>query len=225
MRKTELLSESLVLGGSVALVFGIGYLDFISGWELGFFVFYFLPIAIVAWKLGFGKSYAIATLCTVIWFVTDWTAAQHYSIYYVYWNTFIHLIAYIVIAYSVAKIRTLIDLEKETSRQLQKARDSLEVKLEERTRDLKKIHLQLAVKEKMASVGQLAAGIAHELNNPMSFVATNFSTLQEDIGAFRDVVSFYREILETLHKKGMIDESLFREIKSREDAVALNVTG
>ncbi|MBN1806092.1 MAG: PAS domain S-box protein [Sedimentisphaerales bacterium] len=43
---------------------------------------------------------------------------------------------------------------------------------------LKELHTQLVQSEKLASIGQLAAGVAHEINNPIGFVAGNFQALE-----------------------------------------------
>jgi len=43
--------------------------------------------------------------------------------------------------------------------------------------ELQNTHLQLLQQEKMASIGQLAAGVAHEINNPMGFITSNLGTL------------------------------------------------
>ncbi|WP_226377723.1 PAS domain S-box protein [Citrifermentans bremense] len=43
--------------------------------------------------------------------------------------------------------------------------------------ELKATHSQLLQQEKMASIGQLAAGVAHEINNPVGFISSNLSTL------------------------------------------------
>ena len=45
--------------------------------------------------------------------------------------------------------------------------------------DLKNAHSQLLQQEKMASIGQLAAGVAHEINNPMGFITSNLGTLNK----------------------------------------------
>ncbi|MBE0603843.1 MAG: PAS domain-containing protein, partial [Deltaproteobacteria bacterium] len=44
-------------------------------------------------------------------------------------------------------------------------------------RDLKRSQAQILQQEKMASIGQLAAGVAHEINNPMGFISSNLRTL------------------------------------------------
>ena len=63
------------------------------------------------------------------------------------------------------------------SRQLQEANDSLESKVRERTSDLENAQEQLILAEKMASIGQLVAGIAHEINTPIgnSITALSFN--------------------------------------------------
>lgn len=45
--------------------------------------------------------------------------------------------------------------------------------------DLKKVHDQMVQQEKMASLGQLAAGVAHEINNPAGFVNSNIGSLEK----------------------------------------------
>ncbi|QBE62313.1 ATP-binding protein [Pseudoduganella lutea] len=56
---------------------------------------------------------------------------------------------------------------------------------------LREAHEQLLQSEKMASIGQLAAGIAHEINNPIGFVNSNMGTLQGYVGALLDLIDAY----------------------------------
>ncbi|MDI6789849.1 MAG: ATP-binding protein [Thermodesulfobacteriota bacterium] len=54
--------------------------------------------------------------------------------------------------------------------------ESLEVKVAEKTAELKEAYVKLLQADKMASIGQLAAGIAHEINNPLAFIKSNINT-------------------------------------------------
>ena len=84
------------------------------------------------------------------------------------------------------------------ARELQVLYADLEAKVEDRTRMLKETQDQLIQSEKMASIGQLAAGVAHEINNPMAFV----------IGTI-DVLGQYWESLSVLLKKyAALEEAL-----------------
>ncbi|MBK9122722.1 MAG: response regulator [Chloroflexi bacterium] len=63
----------------------------------------------------------------------------------------------------------------------------LEQKVEERTRELQSAQSQLIQAEKLASVGRLAAGIAHEINNPLLPIKINLEGILEDIQLRRPV--------------------------------------
>ena len=73
--------------------------------------------------------------------------------------------------------------EIERARDVQAANDKLEKangRLQESLRDLRETQAQLVQSEKLASLGQLTAGIAHEIKNPLNFV-TNFADLSVDL--------------------------------------------
>jgi signal transduction histidine kinase len=60
-------------------------------------------------------------------------------------------------------------------------------------KDLKDAEGQLVESEKMAALGQLTAGIAHEINNPINFVTSNVAPLQRDIDILLDVIKDIEE--------------------------------
>jgi two-component system, NtrC family, sensor kinase len=62
--------------------------------------------------------------------------------------------------------------------------------LEKTLVDMKLMQGSLVQSEKMASLGQLSAGIAHEINNPLAFVSSNFNRLKE---YFQDTVELLRK--------------------------------
>ncbi|MFZ6645312.1 ATP-binding protein [Undibacterium sp. TJN25] len=61
-------------------------------------------------------------------------------------------------------------------------------------RRLQEAHEQLLQSEKMASVGQLAAGIAHEINNPVGFVNSNMGSLQNYMQTLFGLIAQYEQL-------------------------------
>ncbi len=79
---------------------------------------------------------------------------------------------------------------------------------------------QLIQSEKMASVGQLSAGIAHEINNPISFITSNLGTMNEYVNDLSLLITEYRDFVrmvdvddEYLQKKHMALTTLEEEIE------------
>ena len=67
---------------------------------------------------------------------------------------------------------------------------------------------QLLQSEKMASIGQLAAGVAHEINNPIGYVGSNLGTLQDYATALLALVDKYHEALFSADPAGHREELL-----------------
>src|SRR5262249_982838 len=68
----------------------------------------------------------------------------------------------------------------------------LERTLADQTRAFREGQAALVQREKLASLGQLAAGVAHEINNPIAYVSNNLTVLQRDVRAALDVLNTYR---------------------------------
>ena len=86
-----------------------------------------------------------------------------------------------------------IHLEKEVkvrTAELQQANTDLK----ETLKQLKMAQAKLVDSEKMASLGQLTAGVAHEINNPINFVASNVKPLELDINDIFEVLNRYENI-------------------------------
>jgi signal transduction histidine kinase len=70
-------------------------------------------------------------------------------------------------------------------------RAAVEAELTALNEQLSMAQAQLLQSEKLASIGQLAAGVAHEINNPISFVFSNFGTLQTYVASLLRVLARY----------------------------------
>ncbi|MDF2572499.1 MAG: sensor signal transduction histidine kinase, partial [Sporomusa sp.] len=68
--------------------------------------------------------------------------------------------------------------------------------IKEALANLKQTQLSLVQQEKLAGIGQLAAGVAHEINNPLGFVLSNFDSLKQHLIKIKDVYNKYRELKE-----------------------------
>lgn len=113
---------------------------------------------------------------------------------------------------------------RENERLIREQNELLEIKIQERTHELKianetlegtlknlqEAQTQLVESEKMASLGQLTAGVAHEINNPINFVTSNVKPLKRDVEMVWDAFSFienivYSEDLSITDKKQKIE--------------------
>ncbi len=84
------------------------------------------------------------------------------------------------------------------------------IELEDAYAELKATQAKLLHQEKMASIGQLAAGVAHEINNPMGFIISNLSTLGRYVDRIVRYIDLQSEFVE-LHSNSADKERLDEE--------------
>lgn len=130
----------------------------------------------------------------------------------------------------------MLDLLHERNAEIQRAADNLEQQVEERTRELKlknnhlknslellhKTRSQLVMAEKFSALGELTAGIAHEINNPTAVILGNMDIVIEELNGMTDpVTTEVGLIYEQVYRIRNIVEKLLKY--SRASPVSLNL--
>ncbi|MBL1198809.1 MAG: hybrid sensor histidine kinase/response regulator [Nostoc sp. GBBB01] len=77
--------------------------------------------------------------------------------------------------------------------QLKQLTESLEQQVSDRTKALQQAQVQLVQQEKLSTLGELVAGIGHEINNPVNFISSNIPPLQEYIEAITELLLVYQQ--------------------------------
>jgi PAS domain S-box-containing protein len=114
------------------------------------------------------------------------------------------------------------------NREIEANRQDIEValaKLEKAHEDLKASQLKILQQEKMASIGQLAAGVAHELNNPMSFISSNLGTLDKYVHRLIDFIGTQSGIIESFNNNAAIKKADEKSKELKLDFVINDING
>jgi hypothetical protein len=89
----------------------IGWLDYLTGPEVSFFVFYFLPLAFVGWYTTRKVAVGLSCVAAAIWFVVDHFLDERiYTLWLVqYWNALVRLMAFLIVALAFWYIQTQLE--------------------------------------------------------------------------------------------------------------------
>lgn len=115
-------------------------------------------------------------------------------------------------------IRKNIELE-ETNRIIEENRKKLEVAHEK----LKISQIKIIHQEKMASIGQLAAGVAHEINNPAGFISGNLRALDKYVNKFTDFIKAQSGIINGNNSREAIEELNIKKRKLKIDYITEDI--
>ncbi len=111
---------------SLCILLLIGWLDYITGYEFGFFIFYFIPVSIAAWFAGKKPGLVIAFASAVCWYLSDLYTHHPYSrAYFIYWEMFMRLISFLTTALTISRIRQMLVNEIRLNEALQQALSEL----------------------------------------------------------------------------------------------------
>ena len=106
----------------------LGWVDWHTGYEFNFFLFYFLPVSVSAWFVGLGPSVIMALFSALVWFGADYLSAHAYSSpIYAVWNTTVRLGAFLAIGWSISRMRHALDRERHVTETLRRALSEIKV--------------------------------------------------------------------------------------------------
>ena len=98
-------SPSKILWVSFLFILLIAGVDYLTGDELSFSIFYLLPVILSAWYVSYAYSYTVSVMSAIAWFLIDHTSGDKYSYFVIpYWNAFVRFGFFIVVASLIRRL-------------------------------------------------------------------------------------------------------------------------
>jgi len=160
-------TTSIAIG--LVLIAGIAALDYATGYEISFSVFYLFPILFVAWRLGLAAGLAFSLLGGVVWLVVDQLSGTPYATpVYAYWNAFVRTSLFVIVVYLAANWqrlhRGLENLVEERTAELSALVEKLEAEVRERERSEERFVKIFRSSPDPVAISRLADGEIVEVN-------------------------------------------------------------
>lgn len=116
--RIEKFPKYLLFLVSLALVIFIGFLDYISGTDLSFYIFYVFPVLFSVWFAGKQYGFLITLFCFAAWyFDTFYKRLLEQNFWILFWNITVEFLFFVVVIFSVAALKKAIKKREELERQ------------------------------------------------------------------------------------------------------------
>src|SRR5271169_3340971 len=100
------LSAILRIATVFCLILLIGFVDYVTGFEISLSVFYLIPIFIATWHISRGFGFFVAVISSIAWFLSDHFAGHVYSnTMFAYWNVTVQLAFFVFSALLLSRLR------------------------------------------------------------------------------------------------------------------------
>jgi diguanylate cyclase (GGDEF)-like protein len=109
----ETLKRGWLITIATVIVFILGFIDYVTGFELSFSFFYLLPVTMVAWATGKKTGLAFSVLCASVWLISDLFSGESFTNLFVgVWNTLIRFGFYAVVTILLAELHHALEEER-----------------------------------------------------------------------------------------------------------------
>jgi len=109
----EVYSKGSIVVWAIAITFGLGFIDFITGFELSFSFFYLIPVSMVAWAVNKNTGLVISVISSIVWLTSNLLSGRVYSSVAIgAWNTLLRFGFYGVVTILLAELRVLLEEER-----------------------------------------------------------------------------------------------------------------
>jgi diguanylate cyclase (GGDEF)-like protein len=113
----EKQSKTLTIFLGSVIIGVIGTLDFLTGYEIAFSLFYVIPIYFVTWYTGQWPGIIVSVVSAVVWLLADWASRHSYvHLFIPIWNTIVRLSFFVIITVLCSLLKSAMERERELAR-------------------------------------------------------------------------------------------------------------
>ena len=132
LNRLETWSKPSLMGLCLGIVAAVGLVDYLTGYETFFFIFYLLAVFLSVWFVGAAYGRFVSALSVAAWIFSNIAAGEHYSSFFVpVWNALSVFAFYLVVVALLARLKTAY---RELEERVQQRTATLMKEIQERTR-------------------------------------------------------------------------------------------
>jgi len=178
----------------ISVTFALGVVDYVTGPKLSLGLFYLAPVALGGWLLGLRTAWILTALVCLAQFSADVAWAGLDVSLIALWNLFTRVAVIGALGHVVAWLR--------------RDRDRLDQLLTERTSAHVATMDQLRHRDRLALIGQIASGLAHELGTPLNVIAGRTRLLTKQSLSAEQLAAHVSSVLEQTQRMTSIIRQL-----------------